>query len=153
MIKTVHCKCKSGCRNRRCVCVRNNEPCDEKCVCIDCQNPLNGVNVEDLSVCALQNIEDYKDLSEEELEEEYALPCGCEAVPLGKLIRYYSCSKCGEAYWYSFCWEEVAQDSCTWHCEICGVCRDWREWHCEICNKCTYGVTLLCEHCGSRRRR
>ena len=153
MIKTVHCKCKSGCRNRRCVCVRNNEPCDEKCLCIDCQNPLNGVNVEDLSICALQNIEDYKDLSEEELEEEYELPCGCEEVPLGKLIRYYSCSKCGEAYWYSFCWEEVIQDSCTWHCEICGVCRDWREWHCEICNKCTYGVTLPCEHCGSRKRR
>ena len=97
----VHCRCKTGCRNKRCVCLKNNEPCDDKCTCVDCQNPLNGVNVDDLSTCALQNIEDYHDLSQEELEEEYELSCGCEQVPLSKLIGYYSCSKCGEGYRYS----------------------------------------------------
>ena len=152
MEKAVHCKCKSGCNNRRCVCLRNNEPCDESCGCSNCENPLNGMDVEALSICTIQNIEEYKDLSSDELEEKYELSCGCEQVPLKDLLGYFSCSKCGEGYCYSFCWDEVVQDSCTWHCEICGTCRDWREWHCETCNRCTYGVTLPCEGCGSRKR-
>ncbi len=149
MEKTVHCKCKSGCVNRRCVCLKNNEPCDEKCKCINCQNPLNGVDVDNLSLCTIQNIDIYKGLSKKALDEKYELPCGCEEVPLRNLLDNYSCQKCGEVYWYSFCWGDVAQDSCSWHCEICGQCRDWREWHCERCNKCTYGVTLPCEYCGA----
>ena len=152
MNKSVYCRCKSGCRNRRCACLRNNESCDEKCECTDCCNPLNGVDIDNLSICAVQNIEEYKDLSEDELEEKYELPCDCEEVPLKALMADYSCSKCGEGYWYSFCWDEVVQDSCSWHCERCGTCRDWREWHCERCNRCSYGVTLGSEHCGSPRR-
>jgi len=148
MEKKVHCKCKSGCVNRRCACLKNNEPCDEKCKCINCQNPLNGVDLDNLSICAIQNIDIYKGLSEKELDEKYELPCGCEEVSLRNLLYDYSCQKCDEVYWYSFCWGDVAQDNCSWHCEICGQCRDWREWHCERCNKCTYGISLPCEHCG-----
>ena len=153
MTKTVHCKCKSGCRNRRCACLKNNEPCDEKCGCVDCQNPLNELDVENLTVCAIQNISEYKELADEELECKHELPCGCEEVALKNLMGDYSCKKCGDVYWYSFCWDEIVQDSHTWHCEICGTCRDWREWHCNKCNKCTYGVSLPCENCGARRRR
>ena len=131
MKKTVHCKCKAGCRTARCVCYKNIEPCDEKCGCTGCHNPLNGVDIDNFSICTLQNIDEYKELSEQELAEQYELACGCEQVPLKKLIGYYSCSICGEGYWYSFCWDEVVQDSCIWHCEICGTCMDWRECHCE----------------------
>ena len=153
MEKTVHCRCKSGCRSRRCVCLSHNEPCDENCGCVECYNPLNGVDIDNLSICAVQNIEEYKDLLEDELAEKYELPCGCEQVALRQLIGDYICSKCGEGYWYFFCWDEVVQDSCSWHCEICGDCRDWRQWHCKNCNQCSYGVTQPCEHCGSARRR
>ena len=149
MEKEVHCNCKSGCRTRRCPCLKNNEPCDENCTCTDCHNPLNGVDVDALSICAIQNIDAYKALSEETLAEEYELPCGCETVPLRQLLEDYACQECGETYWYAFCWQAVVQDSCTWHCEVCGECRDWREWHCERCNKCTYGLTLPCQHCGA----
>ena len=97
-------------------------------------------------------LEAHKNLSDEQLEEKFALPCGCEEVPLKNLLGDYSCSECDEVYWYSFCWNDVVQDSCTWHCEVCGACRDWREWHCEFCNKCTYGTSLPCEHCGRRER-
>ncbi len=152
MAKVVHCKCKSGCKSRRCKCLKNNESCDEKCGCSDCKNPLNGVNIDELSTCVIQNIGEYKSLSEEKLQEKHELPCGCEEVPLITLLNDYSCSKCNELYWYSFCWNEVVQDSCTWHCDICGECKDWREWHCLNCNKCTYGVTLPCEYCGRRER-
>ncbi len=109
MKKTVHCKCKSGCSNRRCVCLQNNESCDELCGCSNCKNPLSGMDVEALSVCTIQNIEEYKYLSIDELEERYELPCGCEKVPLKYLLGDCSCSKCGEVYWYSFCWNEVVQ--------------------------------------------
>jgi hypothetical protein len=43
--KEHHCNCKTGCANNRCACLRNNEPCDEECGCVGCQNPLNGVDV------------------------------------------------------------------------------------------------------------
>ncbi len=106
--------------------------------------------MEKYSSCALQNINIVKALSQEELDEEHELPCGCENVKLKDLLNEYECKECMTVYWYSFCWNEVVQDDCTWHCETCGECKDWREWHCEICNKCTYGVTLPCEHCGKK---
>ncbi len=152
MEKEVTCNCKSGCQNRRCACLKNNEPCGEACGCIDCQNPLNGVDVEALSICAIQNIEIYKSLTAEELAEEYELPCECESVPLRQLLKSYTCRKCKESYWYSFCWDAIVQYGDTWHCEVCNACRDWREWHCRRCNKCTYGITFPCQHCGAPRR-
>jgi hypothetical protein len=148
MEKNYHCNCKSGCINSRCSCYKNQEPCDDKCGCVECKNPLNGIDVEEYSICALQNINSVKNLSLEELEEEYKLPCGCESVKLKDLLKKYECKGCGTEYWFSFCWNVVAQDDCSWHCEICKMCRNWREWHCETCNKCTYGVTLPCQYCG-----
>ena len=126
MVKKFKCNCKGKCNTRRCSCLKNNEACGEECGCSNCQNPLNGVDVSKLTSCAIQNIDLYQALSKKELKEEYELPCGCEEVVLELLLSGYSCSKCGEYYWYSFCWGEVVQDSCTWHCEDCNECRDWR---------------------------
>jgi hypothetical protein len=148
MEKTEQCKCKTGCQNKRCACLKNNESCDENCGCVGCQNPLNEVDVEKLSVCAIQNVDIYKTLSEKDLATKLEMPCGHGEVELEKLLKEYYCLECQESYWYSFCWNSVEQDSHTWHCEICNHCRDWREWHCEECNKCTYGISLPCERCG-----
>ena len=147
--KEYHCNCTTGCDTYRCSCLKHNEPCDEECGCVDCRNPLNGVDVAHLTVCALQNIAVVRDLSDQDLETRYELPCEHAMVPLKDLLDEYSCPECGEIYWYSFCWGDVVQDSSTWHCEDCHECRDWREWHCEDCNRCTYGVTFACEHCGN----
>ncbi len=152
MDNRISCNCKTGCTSRRCSCLKNNQPCNEKCGCENCQNPLNGVDVEALSICAIQNIQIVKDLSQEELDELLELPCGCEKVPVKKLLNLYTCSKCGDQYWYSFYWGEIAEETQTWHCEVCGTCRDWREWHCEVCNKCTYGISLPCENCRRSSR-
>ena len=127
---------------------KNRQPCSEECNCKDRQNPYNGVEVEGMLICSLDSVEQYKTLTEKELNTVHELPCGCESVALKDVLTDYSCSKCGEVYYFSFCWHEIAQDNCTWHCEVCKTCRDWREWHCENCNKCTYGVTLPCETCG-----
>jgi len=148
MEKKYHCNCKTGCQNNRCSCLRNTEPCDAQCGCTDCRNPLNKVDVETLSICAIQNIEAYKALTNRDLETVHELPCGHENVPLRKLLKKYECQECKEIYWYSFCWKRVAEDDCTWHCEICRRCQDWRVWHCENCNRCTYGISLPCEYCG-----
>ena len=110
---------------------------------------VRGVDAESLTVCAMQNIDKVSALTEAQLAERHELPCGDGSVPLRDLLSEYLCEACGEVYWYSFCWEQVVQDSCSWHCEECGECRDWREWHCEVCGKCTYGLTLPCEHCGN----
>ena len=110
---------------------------------------IMGSTYENHHTCTLDAIKKYKNLSQKKLEKLYELPCECEEVPLKDLIDEYNCSDCGETYFYSFCWDEVAQDSCSWHCDICKTCRDWREWHCENCNKCTYGVSLPCDNCGA----
>ena len=144
----IKCNCKGNCTSNRCACTKNRQPCTEACKCKDCKNPYNGVEVENLHICTLDAIKKYKKLTQKELEKLYELPCECEQVPLKDLIDEYNCSDCGEAYYYSFCWNEVAQDACTWHCDICKTCRDWREWHCDNCNKCTYGVSLPCNNCN-----
>lgn len=144
----IQCNCKGKCKNNRCSCKKNRKPCAEECNCKDCQNPYNGIIVEGLNICTLDAIEIYKKLTETQLNKLYELPCECEEVALKDVLTDYSCSKCNEDYYFSFCWGEVAQDSCTWHCDICKECKDWREWHCENCNRCTYGITLPCETCG-----
>lgn len=142
------CKCKSGCVNRRCACLKSGQACTDECQCQRCQNPLNGVDTENLSICVIQNIQAYNALSQVELNQAYALPCEHANVALKTLLTGYECPECSEDYSYSLCWNEVVQEGNSWHCEVCGTCRDWREWHCENCNKCTYGVTLPCEYCG-----
>jgi len=145
--KYFNCSCKSGCTTSRCNCLKNNEPCDDKCKCKGCENPLNGVDLSKLSICAIQNIDTVKNLTKEELKEKQELPSECKSVPLSKLLKLYTC-ECNQEWYYSFCWDTVAQDDCTWHCEVCKTCNDWRVRHCEECNKCTYGSSLPCEHCG-----
>lgn len=147
MNTTSVCNCKGGCRTRRCPCVRDNKPCGDSCGCMDCANPLNGLDVENLSICAIQHADVVRNLTEAQLETPIEMPCGHAPVPLRQLLKDYECPECEESYWFSFCWGDVAQDSCSWHCEVCRACRDWREWHCDVCNRCTYGVSLPCQHC------
>eukprot|EP00953_Heterococcus_sp_UTEX-ZZ885_P023468 12898-Heterococcus_DN1.PRE.1 len=52
---------------------------------------------------------------------------------------------CG--FMYSFCRGGPADTSHTWHCRVCGECKDWRDWHCKTCNKCQYGSSIPCEQC------
>jgi len=146
------CRCKNGCQTKRCACLKDGQSCQNGCQCSNCKNPLNGLDITRMSTCAIENVQRYKGLSRADLAVMMDLPCGCEKVPLQKLINLYCCSKCDEIWWYSFCWRQVVQKSCTWHCTKCGMCRDWREWHCPRCNRCTYGVTLPCDGCGSRKR-
>ena len=70
MEKNVHCKCKTGCTNRRCICVRNDEPCDDKCGCVDCKNPLNPEEIEKLIRSATEALEKYKELSKPPTEND-----------------------------------------------------------------------------------
>jgi hypothetical protein len=148
MDKGEQCKCKTGCRNKRCACLKGGEPCDENCGCTKCDNPFNGVDTKNMTSCAIQNIEKYKALTAKDLAEVHELPCEHEKVTLEQLLGEYECRKCGETFWYSFCWTNVVQDSHTWHCKICGQCQDWLVWHCENCNRCTYGLSFPCERCG-----
>jgi len=149
--KTVTCKCRSGCRTRPCKCRQAGEACGDECGCKDCANPLNDVDTDQLSLCAIDNIERVKELTEEELERQIELPCEDARPKLRELLGEYACAQCdGSTYWYSFCWGAAVQDDCTWHCDVCHECRDWREWHCPTCNRCTYGVSLPCERCGRR---
>lgn len=73
--------------------------------------------------------------------------CGHDLLFQDLLLRDFYCDECGEMF-YSFCRDEVEQENCTWHCNVCKECMDWREWHCDTCNKCTYGQSLPCDGCG-----
>ncbi len=146
----VQCNCRAGCGNKRCACLKNRQGCGEQCKCVECQNPLNGVDTEALSVCAIENIHKVKQLTDKQLDKKWELPCGCEEAALKDLLDDYNCQVCDTPYWFSFCWNAVAEEDQTWHCDVCRMCRDWREWHCPRCNRCTYGVTLPCDGCGGR---
>lgn len=108
------------------------------------------IEITELTDCARYHVKKLKSLSEKELKQKHELPCGCEKAALEDLIYGYECSECGILYFYSFCWQDVAQESETWHCNKCGKCRDSSEWHCDFCDKCTYGITLPCENCGNK---
>lgn len=55
--------------------------------------------------------------------------------------------------YYSFCRQDLEQDTCTWHCRICKECKDWRDWHCKGCNRCQYGASIPCHKCNEREYR
>lgn len=60
------------------------------------------MDVEALTVCAIQNIDAVKSLTDEELAQECELPCGHGAVLLRDLLGTYRCRECGTGFWYSF---------------------------------------------------
>lgn len=91
-----------------------------------------------------------KPLSNEELKTEHELPCECESVALEDLLSVYHCEECDEPYYYSFCLNQVVEESGFWHCNQCKTCRESTEWHCEKCGDCTYGLTLPCDSCGRK---
>lgn len=148
--EAIACKCSGGCRNRRCACHKAGQACGEDCRCKDCANPFNQTIGLSLGDCAREHIARIVAMTDEQKQALVELPCGCGSAPLGQLLGDYECPDCEEIYWFSFCWNHAVQDSCTWHCEICRQCRDWREWHCPRCNRCTYGQSLPCEGCGGR---
>lgn len=152
--KSEACQCKGRCDSRRCKCLKSGRPCGDDCKCVGCQNPLNGMDVEKMSGCAIGNAIILRELQPAQLEALVSLPCEHDPVPLKELIGGYSCPKCdGDEYFYSFCFRRAEQDSHTWHCGVCKTCRDWREWHCETCNRCSYGVSLPCDRCAGTRNR
>ncbi len=151
-LETTVCRCKSGCTSYRCKCLKARNGCEEQCKCKGCKNPLNGLDTSDMTDCMVDNITIVANLSESELDEKWELPCEHHKIPLRKLLRGYECKQCeGTEYWASICWGTVVQDNCTWHCEVCHKCRDWREWHCDGCGRCTYGISLPCDRCGDRK--
>ena len=44
VLEFVNCKCKSGCANKRCSCVKASLKSSELCKCVGCQNPVDGGN-------------------------------------------------------------------------------------------------------------
>ena len=32
------CKCKTGCKTNRCLCLKNDMKCSDMCLCINCEN-------------------------------------------------------------------------------------------------------------------
>ncbi len=110
------------------------------------------INTDDISDCARRYLTKSRSKQAKKLDSKCELPCGCEEVAINDLLDSYECTECETTYFYSFCWNEVAQEGDTRHCSACGKCRDWREWHCAHCNECTYGISLPCEGCGRQHR-
>jgi len=116
------CQCTTGCDTLHCACIKAGRSCTQACGCVACDNPLNKVHVDQVSGCAIYNIEKYKHLSKQELEACHLLPCGCESQILRNLIGSYQCSQCEKIYHYSFCFNEVIEEGSNWNCEFCGSC-------------------------------
>ena len=145
------CRCTTGCRTNRCHVSETDSLVRKVAVARTAATPSTASTSPGCHrALSITYVDRYNARSEAELDTTIQLPCGCESVPLRGLLTAHDCTHCGESYWYSFCSEDIVQDSCTWHCSNCGACRDWREWHCDRCNRCTYGVTMPCENCDPR---
>lgn len=70
-----------------------------------------------------------------------------------RFLSNYSEGRFSDSYFYCFCRETIESDSHTWHCTVCGECRDWREWHCSGCDDCQYGLSFPCKTCQPKRYR
>ena len=44
VLEFVNCKCKSGCENKRCSCIKASLKCSDLCQCVGCQNDVDEVN-------------------------------------------------------------------------------------------------------------
>ena len=55
VLELLSCGCKTSCKTKRCTCVSNGLLCTDLCVCVSCDNKINGIQ---------------GDISDEELDEE-----------------------------------------------------------------------------------
>jgi hypothetical protein len=150
------CTCDAGqCTTKGCLCSRERLWCNTRCKCqgsiLCCTNPIN----QQLTLCAKQSIlsPSNSPISANipfscELEQVVRLPCRCSSVQLRQIISQYECSECGQQYYYSFCFRSVVSVETVWHCNLCGLCRDFREAHCALCNSC-YFVDVGCQTCSA----
>ena len=118
----ISCNCVSGCDTKHCPCIKAGRPCSDACRCESCANPLNQIHVDQVSGCAIYNIEKYKHLTRKDLDRELTLPCGCETLPMRKVIGSYRCESCDKVYHYSYCYDEIIEEGSNWNCEFCGSC-------------------------------
>lgn len=150
-MNTTLCQCGSECQNKRCHCFKAGKPCSAQCRCQNCKNPFNQLDdAQLLSDCARGHIKSVAALTDAQLSLQYLLLCGCESASLKDLLQPHDCGKCGERYYYSFCFNDLADSASLWHCSICGNCSDDATWHCKRCNRCSYGLSLSCDNCGKK---
>lgn len=122
MRKNISCHCSFGCDTKQCPCLKAGRACNDGCGCHDCNNPLNNAHIDQVSQCAVYNIEKFKCLTKKELEQEMELPCGCESLPMKMLLGSYKCEQCNKVYHYSFYFNSIIEEGLAWNCEFCGGC-------------------------------
>jgi len=157
---SISCSCGAGsgqCSGKACLCTKEGLWCGDKCRCQGgCVNPIN----QKLTPCARQALilpsqapktPSHDDLLPTELDKVVRLPCRCSSVVLRQLTSPCECAECGHIFCYSFCYKSIVSVDTTWHCEECGLCRDYREIHCKICETCSYtNEDGGCRSCADR---
>ena len=66
LLELVHCKCRKGCENNRCSCVKAGLNCSELCKCVNCEN-TDGDSLE----CDSDTYDSQDDYSSGDSDSEY----------------------------------------------------------------------------------
>lgn len=64
------CKCKTGCKTKRCKCNKGNKKCGAGCECTNCANPHNAGNEQEEPTVENEDSDEEEDLEEQDLEEQ-----------------------------------------------------------------------------------
>jgi len=144
----VSCLCSPNtdqCSSKGCLCAQEGLWCGNTCKCKGydgCANPVN----QQMTLCAGQHLASpwcnsapHASATLPELDCLIRLPCRCGTVLMRQLLCNYECLECGLQFYYSFCFQSVVSANTIWHCEKCGMCRDFREIHCVQCMTCSFG--------------
>jgi hypothetical protein len=145
------CRCSGGCRNSRCVCVKEGRVCaGGNCKCTNCRNPFNAMQelgVHFLSFkgdeCLIHNMSKIKNMRTH-LMKEVTTPCCQQKLAVKDCLPGVNCPKCKVYYTYSWCSNKLCDSNRAPrnHCSICRRCGDYRDQHCESCGHCYFaGVT------------
>jgi hypothetical protein len=145
---TCDCDSEKSCRNTRCPCVKQSGECSASCSCVDCcVNPFRvmaecGVDVARLRAnggddCLLMNLSKIKNMRAK-LKTQVVMDCCGLGLSLAEAVLGATCSKCGEAYSYSWCRGRLCsvKRAPRNHCKTCGHCGDHRNVHCALCGVC-----------------
>ncbi|CAI5709937.1 unnamed protein product [Peronospora destructor] len=153
--RVVSCRCTGGCRNGRCVCVKEGGMCDASCRCTSCKNPFSmakaaGADIDALlkDDCFMHNVLKTRDMVQR-LQEPVAVPCCEGTIKVVDCVQGYTCEPCKRRYDFSWCMNKLLASERTPrnHCAICKRCCDHRDVHCHNCGRCYFAGVVASLPC------
>ncbi|KAK2961447.1 hypothetical protein BLNAU_3568 [Blattamonas nauphoetae] len=151
-----------------CPCLLAGEPCSPLCDCCGCNNPLNTLSIDKISICAQNNLLSYlygiqtgywsevvgvpceNHLSEQVQNNHPEFKKHFHPTIRGNLLQDDFVCLCGAKPYFSFCSNSIVFYPKMYHCADCRTCRTDDFCHCYRCGQCHSGDINVCPYCSNK---